>query len=59
MRFRRAGVHGILLREIGRYGEAFQAIDAAERFNPINPACADIAATKLRASRRSMHGDAN
>jgi hypothetical protein len=32
----------LLLRNIGRFGEALQAIDAAARFNPINPACGDI-----------------
>jgi len=32
----------ILLREIGRHGDALDAIDAAERFNPINPACEEI-----------------
>jgi tetratricopeptide (TPR) repeat protein len=30
------------LRDIGRYDEALEAIDAAERFNPINPACLSI-----------------
>jgi hypothetical protein len=37
----------ILLRDTGRCGEALQAILAAERFNPINPACADIGLTIL------------
>ena len=32
----------IFLRDIGRYQEATRALDAAERFNPLNPACADI-----------------
>jgi hypothetical protein len=32
----------IMLDDVGRHGEALQAIDAAERFNPINPACAEI-----------------
>jgi len=27
------------LRDFGRYDEALEAIDAAERFNPMNPAC--------------------
>ena len=37
----------LLLGEIGRYDEAFQVIDAAERFNPINPACGEIRFTIL------------
>jgi hypothetical protein len=37
----------IVLRDIGRFGEALQAIDAAERFNPINPACVEIRITIL------------
>lgn len=32
----------LLLRDIGRFGEALQALAAAERFNPKNPACGDI-----------------
>jgi hypothetical protein len=32
----------ILLRDIQRYDEALQALDAAERFNPTNPACPEI-----------------
>ncbi|HEV2293551.1 MAG TPA: transglutaminase family protein [Tepidisphaeraceae bacterium] len=32
----------IMLRETGRYDEGFQTLDAAERFDPVNPACADI-----------------
>lgn len=32
----------ILLRELGRCDEALQAIAAAERFNPTNPACSEI-----------------
>lgn len=32
----------ILLRDMQRFDEAFLAIDAAERFNPINPACESI-----------------
>jgi hypothetical protein len=37
----------IVLRDSGRFGESLQAIDAAERFNPINPACAEIRLTIL------------
>jgi hypothetical protein len=32
----------ILLREVGRHPEALAALAAAERFDPINPACPDI-----------------
>lgn len=32
----------LMLRETRRYDEAIQALDAAERFDPINPACTDI-----------------
>jgi regulator of sirC expression with transglutaminase-like and TPR domain len=32
----------LLLREHGRFDEALRAIDAAARFNPVNPACVDI-----------------
>jgi hypothetical protein len=38
---------GIFLRDIGTYGEALQAIDASERFNPVNPACVEIRLTIL------------
>jgi len=29
----------IMLANLGRFEEALQAVDAAERFNPVNPAC--------------------
>jgi hypothetical protein len=32
----------LMLRDIGRYEEAFQALKSAERFDPINPACSEI-----------------
>jgi hypothetical protein len=32
----------LMLRELKRYDEAIQAVTAAECFDPINPACADI-----------------
>jgi len=32
----------IMLRDCRRYGEATQALDAARRFDPVNPACAEI-----------------
>lgn len=37
----------IFLRDIRRCGEAFEAIEAAERFSPINPACGEIQLTIL------------
>jgi hypothetical protein len=45
----------IFLRDIGRCGEALQAIDAAERFNPINPACWDIRLTILDQMQDQAH----
>lgn len=32
----------LMLRDFRRFDEALQAIDAAQRFDPINPACSDI-----------------
>jgi hypothetical protein len=32
----------LMLRDAGRHDEALKALDAAERFDPINPACLDI-----------------
>jgi hypothetical protein len=37
----------IFLCDIGRFDEAIQAVKAAERFNPINPACGEIQFTIL------------
>ena len=33
----------LLLRELGRFQEGLEAVAAAERYDPINPACAEIA----------------
>lgn len=37
----------LVLREAGRCDEALEALDAAERFDPINPACPDILVSVL------------
>jgi hypothetical protein len=43
----------IMLRQIKRYAEAFQSLDAAERFDPVNPATADI---RCHMEQRMMTG---
>ncbi len=45
----------MLLRNIGRFDEAFQAVEAAERFNPINPACWAIQLGSMQVCIDTVH----
>lgn len=44
----------LMLRDAGRRDDALQALDAAERFDPVNPACTEIRLNILEQSGESL-----